>query len=120
MIDVRSYQREDGSTPFRDWFHALDTAAAKRVDDALGRMELGNLGDHKPVGQGVFERCIDFGPGYRVYFGRDGNRLVILLAGGTKKRQSQDITRAQTLWKEYKRRKRQKRKGKARKQTHRN
>ena len=109
MTEVRAYQAEDGSTPFQDWYAALDTTAAQRIDDALARMELGNLGNHKGVGQGVFERRIHAGPGYRVYFGRDGNRLVILLAGGTKKRQARDVAQAQTLWKEYKRRRRQKR-----------
>ena len=110
MIEVRAYQPEDGSSPFQDWFAALDLAAVQRVHDAIARMELGNLGDHKAVGAGVFERRIHFGPGYRVYFGKDGGQLIILLAGGTKRRQRHDTKHAQELWKEYKRRKRQKRK----------
>ena len=65
-----------------------------------------NLGDHKPVGEGVIERRIRHGPGYRLYFGRDGERLIVLIAGGAKKGQSRDIRTAQRLWKEYKRRKR--------------
>ena len=109
MIEVRAYQPEDVSTPFQDWYNALDTAAAERIDDALLRMELGNLGNHKGVGQGVFERRVHFGPGYRVYFGKDGTQLILLLAGGTKRRQARDISRAQQLWKEYKRSKRKKR-----------
>ena len=72
-------------------------------------MALGNLSNVKSVGAGVFERVIDFGPGYRVYFGKDGDRLVILLGGGTKKRQQADIADAQVLWTDYKLRKRRER-----------
>jgi len=74
---------------------------------ALTRIELGNLADHKSVGAGVWELRLDFGPGYRIYFGKDGDRLVILLGGGTKKRQQKDIETAKDLWQEYKRRKRE-------------
>jgi len=70
-------------------------------------VEQGNFSNVKGVGAGVFEYRIDFGPGYRIYYGKDGNRLVILLAGGTKKRQDADITAAKTYWQDYKRRKRQ-------------
>ncbi len=72
---------------------------------ALARMELGNFSNAKGVGAGVFEYKIDFGPGYRIYFGRDGERIVILLGGGTKKRQQQDILTAQGRWTDYKQRK---------------
>jgi putative addiction module killer protein len=72
-------------------------------------MEQGNLSNSKGIGEGVFECRIDFGPGYRIYFGKDGDALVILLGGGTKKRQQKDIVNAKILWKEYKRRKRQER-----------
>ena len=65
-------------------------------------MEAGNFGDAKPVGRGVVERRIDVGPGYRLYFGRDGDELVILLAGGTKQRQQRDIEAAQKHWADYK------------------
>jgi putative addiction module killer protein len=81
----------------------LDPIAAK-VTIALARMEQGNLSNAKGVGGGVFEYRIDFGPGYRIYFGRDGDALVILLAGGTKQRQRQDIATAQARWVDYKRR----------------
>ena len=64
-------------------------------------IELGNFGDHRNLGGGVFELRIDFGPGYRVYYGRNGNDLVVLLAGGTKTRQSRDIERAKVLWSAY-------------------
>ena len=76
-----------------------------KVRTALARIETGNLGDVKPVGQGVSERRITFGPGYRVYFGQDGDKLVILLCGGTKKRQSRDIEQAKAFWDDYKNRK---------------
>ena len=69
---------------------------------AIARIEAGNLRDVKPVGEGVSERRIDFGPGYRMYFGKDGERFVLLLVGGTKKRQQRDITQAQAYWQDYK------------------
>ena len=72
---------------------------------ALERIADGNLSSVKAVGGGVLEYKIDFGPGYRIYFGRDGDRLVILLAGGTKKRQQQDIESAKANWKDYRKRK---------------
>ncbi len=74
---------------------------------AIARMEGGNLSNAKGVGAGVFECRIDFGPGYRVYFGRDGSTLVILLGGGTKKRQRNDIAAARGFWTDHKARKRQ-------------
>ena len=77
-----------------------------RVQTRLDRVELGNFGDHRAVGFGVFELRIHHGPGYRVYYGRDGDVLVILLAGGTKKRQQSDIDRAVENWNAYKREKR--------------
>ena len=82
-----------------------DAAAAAKVTIALARMELGNFSKVKGVGSGVFEYKIDFGPGYRISFGKDGDRLVILIGGGTKKRQDQDIAEAQECWATYKRRK---------------
>jgi putative addiction module killer protein len=93
--------------PFRRLVLGLDLRAALKVRTAIARMEAGNLGDLKPGGEGVSERRIDFGPGYRIYFARDGSRLVILLVGGTKQRQQTDITRAQELWADYQRRKKQ-------------
>ncbi|WP_138933293.1 type II toxin-antitoxin system RelE/ParE family toxin [Roseovarius arcticus] len=99
------YVTEAGKVPFEDWFSNLDTTVALKVRTALARIETGNLGDVKPVGQGVSERRITFGPGYRVYFGKDGDKLVILLCGGTKKRQSKDIEQAKEFWNDYKNRK---------------
>jgi len=107
MIKLRLYESSDGTCPFNHWFDGLDATAAAKVTTALTRMELGNFGDVKPVGQGVSERRIPFGPGYRVYFGRDGDEIIILLCGGTKKRQQKDIKAAASYWDDYKQRKRQ-------------
>ena len=104
-MEVVQYETEEGEVPFAGWFDGLDTQAALKVRTALARIEAGNLGDVKPVGEGVSERRLTFGPGYRVYFGQDGDTLVILLTGGTKKRQSKDIERAKGFWADYKRRK---------------
>ena len=104
-MQVVEYLASDGTSPFARWFDDLDPRAATKVTVALERMEQGNLGQHKSVGGGVVERIIDFGPGYRIYFGRDGDELVILLAGGSKSGQQQDIATAQARWTEYKRRK---------------
>jgi len=102
MVDVRELQLDDGSSPFADWFDDLSAAAASRVMIALRRMRQGNLGDWKAVGEGVCEHRIHYEMGYRVYFGREGDRILILLGGGTKKRQARDIRIAKQLWRRYK------------------
>ncbi|QDU90126.1 hypothetical protein Pla175_35270 [Pirellulimonas nuda] len=102
MFDVIEFQSPDGEFPFRVWFDGLNRQAALKVQARLARIEAGNLGDGKPVGSGVSETRIDFGPGYRVYFGRDGQRLVVLLGGGTKQRQRKDIADALARWNDYK------------------
>ena len=107
MIEIREYIDRKGGSPYAKWFNRLNAPAAAKVVTALVRMEQGNLSNTKGVGAGVFECRIDFGPGYRVYFGKDGDTLIILLGGGIKKRQQKDIQDARTIWKEYKRRKRQ-------------
>ena len=105
MIEIRQYVDRLGRTPFLKWLDALNDEAQARVAIALERLELGNLSSIKSVGAGVQELRIDFGPGYRIYFGWDGQSLVILLAGGAKKRQQADIERAKALWQEFKQRK---------------
>ncbi|CAD7841208.1 MAG: hypothetical protein [Olavius algarvensis Delta 4 endosymbiont] len=107
MIVVKEYINSKGQSPYAKWFNRLNVVAAAKVATALIRMEQGNSSNSKRLGSGVLEYRIDFGPGYRIYFGRDGDRIVILLGGGTKKRQQSDIENAKVLWKEYKRRKRQ-------------
>ena len=102
-MELRYYFAGDGPGPFEAWFSGLDAAAAAKVSVALVRLEAGNLSNVKPVGAGVLEYRIDWGPGYRVYFGRDGAMLVILLTGGTKRRQQRDIEAAQACWDDYKR-----------------
>src|SRR5262249_1197420 len=97
-MQVLQYLDESGRNPFASWFDELDPRAAAKVTIAVARMEQGNLSNAKGVGGGVQEYRIDFGPGYRIYFGRDGDAIVILLAGGTKKRQQQDIAIAQARW----------------------
>ncbi|GLK51177.1 type II toxin-antitoxin system RelE/ParE family toxin [Maricaulis virginensis] len=101
---ITVYEDADGNAAFDTWFNGLDPRAAARVTRALTRLERGG-GDLKALGEGVAELRIDYGPGYRVYFGQDGETLVILLCGGTKKRQQRDIDRAKALWAEYKARK---------------
>jgi len=105
MIQRREYVDRLGRNPFRRWRNDLDDAAAARVTIALDRLLQGNVSHVKSVGLGVSELKIDFGPGYRVYFGWEGANLIILLAGGTKKRQQRDIALALENWADYKKRK---------------
>ena len=104
MLELRYYLAGDGESPLQEWFSGLNAAAAAKVSVALARLEQGNLSNVKTVGEGVLEYRIDWGPGYRVYFGRDGDVLVILLTGGTKQRQQNDIDAAKASWSDYKRR----------------
>jgi putative addiction module killer protein len=104
MLELRYYIAGDGGSPFEKWFANLDATAAAKVSTALVRLEQGNLSNAKAVGEGVLEYRIDWGPGYRVYFGRDGDVLVILLTGGSKQRQQRDIEGAKEHWADYKRR----------------
>ena len=102
---VREYVREDGANPFRSWFDSLDAQAAAKVATATLRLEAGNVSNLKWIGGGLGEYRIDWGPGYRLYLTRDGDELIILLAGGTKKRQQADIEHAGKLLTEYRSRK---------------
>ena len=105
VLDVREYLDPGGHSPFVVWLDRLNREAAAKVTTALVRIEKGNFSNVKSVGSGVSECRIDFGPGYRIYFGQDGDRLVILVGGGTKKRQQVDIKTALARWQDYKRRK---------------
>jgi putative addiction module killer protein len=107
VIEIRHYVDRLGRNPFERWFEKLDDAIQARIAVALDRLERGNVAAAKSAGAGVQELRLDFGPGYRIYFGWDGERLVILLGGGTKRRQQADIATAQALWQEYKARKRE-------------
>jgi putative addiction module killer protein len=110
-LELLVYQDAHGWQPFESWFDHLDHHAARKVTAALQRMAEGNLCGVKSVGAGVLERRIDWGPGYRVYFGRDGHRLVVLLGGGTKQQQERDIEEARSRWADYRRRRRPVQKG---------
>ena len=104
-IRVVEYEGADGRSPFARWFNDLDPMAAAKIAVAVTRVAAGNVSNVKGVGEGVLEQKIDFGPGYRVYFGRDGDRLVVLLGAGTKRRQQADIANAIMRWRDYKIRK---------------
>jgi putative addiction module killer protein len=84
MVEVREYLDRGGRSPYAAWFVRLNSEAAAKVAATLARIQQGNFSSAKGVGAGVYECRIDFGPGYRIYFGKDGERLVILLGGGTK------------------------------------
>src|SRR3954470_9652229 len=84
MLTVREYLDESGRSLFRHWLERLDLATRARVQTRILRFETGNLGDHKQLGDGVWEARLAFGPGYRIYFGRSGRELVLLLLGGDK------------------------------------
>jgi len=105
MIIVEEYITIDGKSPFADWFNSLNSHAANKVNVCLTRIEQGNCSSLKPIKGAFQEMIIDWGPGYRVYIGKDGDKLIILLGGGTKKHQQRDINHAQWLWDEYKQRK---------------
>ncbi len=102
MIRIVEYVAQDGKNLFAEWLAKIPARHALRVTEALYRMEQGNFGDHKPVGEGVMERRIFGNPAMRLYFARDGKELVVLLAGGTKHRQDKDIAKAKVLWAAYK------------------
>jgi putative addiction module killer protein len=104
-IRVVAYLDPQGKSPFARWFDELKAEAAAKVTTALYRMAQGNFSNVKGVGGGVFEYRIDFGPGYRIYFGKDGDTVVILLGGSTKKRQQLAIAAALDAWIAFKRRK---------------
>jgi putative addiction module killer protein len=105
MIAVREYLDSSGDSPYAAWFDSLNAEAAAKVTTAVTRVSLGNFSNVEGVGSGVFEYKLDFGPGYRIYFGKDGETLVILLGGGTKRRQQREINAALANWQDYKRRK---------------
>jgi putative addiction module killer protein len=107
MSDARilEYLDPQARSPFAAWFEGLNAAASAKVVAVLYQLAIGNWSNVNGVGAGVFERKIDAGPGYRVYSGKDGDRLVILLGGSTKQRQQQAIERAKERWADYRRRK---------------
>jgi len=101
-MEVRHYLTVGGVDPFQDWLDALqDLKARVALLRRIDRLALGNLGDHKFCGDGVWELRVDVGPGYRVYYAQQGKRIVLLLCGGSKRTQSADIRRAIGYWQEF-------------------
>jgi putative addiction module killer protein len=104
-IEIRRYRSASGGEPFTAWLARLrDRQAKARVLVRIDRLETGNFGDTKALGGGVHELRIDWGPGYRVYIGRAGDRVAVLLAAGDKRTQAADVKRAQEYWRDYRRR----------------
>jgi putative addiction module killer protein len=103
--EIDYYSTESGGKPFKEWLEDLrDVQGRARIRVRLDRARLGNLGDNRSVGEGVHEFRIAHGPGYRVYFGLEGNRLILLLLGGDKSTQQKDIARAKEYWRDHQRR----------------
>ena len=100
---IQIYRAPNGQAPFTKWLKSLrDQKTQKRIQSRIDRVASGNLGKPEPVGDGVFELRLHFGPGYRIYFGEVDNTIVLLLCGGDKSSQSGDIDRAKVYWQEYK------------------
>ena len=100
--EIQIYATPDGKCPFLEWLESLrDINARAKIRTRLDRVEAGNLGDYKPVGNGVCELRIDYGPGYRVYFGQVGTTIILLLCGGDKSTQEKDILQAIKYWTDY-------------------
>jgi putative addiction module killer protein len=100
---VKTYKDEHGNEPFIDWLESVkDKTTQVRIRSRLIRIEQGNFGDHRSIGEGIYELRLHFGAGYRVYYGLLGDEIVLLLAGGDKNTQKQDIQRAKYYWYDYK------------------
>jgi putative addiction module killer protein len=100
------YQDENGKEPFNEWLYSIkDIKTQARIDNRLERLRVGNFGDCRTLSGGIFELRLHFGPGYRIYYGRLGNEIVVLLIGGDKSNQVRDIKKAQQYWEDYKRNK---------------
>ena len=98
------YETTNGEVPIRNWLDGLDGTISARIEARLKRVAIGNLGDTKPIGQGVSELRLTFGSGYRIYFGQHEDEIIILLCGGDKSSQSDDIEMAKSYWLDFKRR----------------
>jgi putative addiction module killer protein len=105
VFDLIVYEQDLGRRPYDKWFDGLrDKRMQARIITRLGQVQAGNLGDCRSVGEGVIELRIETGPGYRIYCGRSGATLVVLLCGGDKSSQDKDISRAKGFWADWKRR----------------
>ena len=104
-MEIRVYVTRDGKTPFVEWLGKLrDRSARTRIRIQLDRILLGNPGDRKSLGHGLYEMRIHYGPGYRVYYGKEGSHIVLLLCGGNKSTQRSDIRLANKYWQDYRNR----------------
>jgi putative addiction module killer protein len=101
LIRIELYIARSGKSPVKTWLDELDCEFIGRINDRLKRIKYGNFGDYKNLGEGVFELRFHFGPGYRIYFGKDGDKVIILLCAGEKSSQSHDIKKAKFYWEEY-------------------
>jgi putative addiction module killer protein len=102
VFEILHYLTASGVDVFETWLDDLaDPTAVARIIARLDRLQAGGFGDHKPVGQGVWELRIDHGPGYRVYYAQAGRQVILLLCGGDKRTQTADIRRATAYWKDY-------------------
>jgi putative addiction module killer protein len=103
-MEVKIYRDEQGNEPFTEWLESIkDRVTQARIRGRLRRIELGNLGDHRSVGGGVFELRLHFGPGYRIYYGQICDEIILLLVGGAKTTQRRDIRRAKHYWYDHER-----------------
>jgi putative addiction module killer protein len=101
-MEIREYVSRDGKAIFTEWLEGIrDWQARAEIRTRIDRLELGNFGDCKPLGVGIHELRIHYGPGYRVYFGNMGKHIVLLLCGGSKASQQRDIKRAKEFWNDY-------------------
>lgn len=98
---INIYVTRDGKKPFIKWLESLDNTVRYRIKERLDRVALGNMGDHKSVGKEVFELRINFGAGYRIYYGTENDEIVLLLSGGDKSTQKKDIKKAISYWQDY-------------------
>ncbi|MDQ6986879.1 MAG: type II toxin-antitoxin system RelE/ParE family toxin [Mariprofundaceae bacterium] len=106
---VTIYLDSNGDAPFSNWINDLaDIKGRAKIRERIARLRLGNMGDCEPVGEGVSELRVHYGPGYRVYFGQEGQKIVVLILGGSKRTQKKDIKTAKVLWKDYKERENEK------------
>jgi putative addiction module killer protein len=105
VIAIEEYRDIAGRSRFSEWFDSLDLAVAARINTVLARLSAGHTSALKSLGEGLLEYRIDSGPGYRIYLAKDGDRLILLFGGGTKKHQNADIAIAKKNWNEYKKRK---------------
>lgn len=101
-MNIQIYQNENGNEPFEQWISSIrDTRTSVPIDNRLKRVRLGLLGDQRSIGEGIFELRLDFGPGYRIYFGRSGRAEILLLTSGDKNSQPRDIATPKRYWQHF-------------------